>query len=400
MNSTENRGLTKRKKMVDNYSPLHLIRMYRQREKAKGAQPYRIDWGDFSPKSVEMRSRGPGWRQQEKVKRESQTPRLLFREEARRRAARLKELGPGTYDVPDGVGAVGRKPGSIRGVIASRDKRFKEWCSDTPGPGSYGKGGTPAAAWEEFNNRSAGNTGMMEGGGKYVPPPGGSGIAPNRYETNSSSVQQLLAKVTSLRGPYDTFSTDRGQYNVGYLAKGKSPYLGNEIGFNNHFLDKWSDDYHRVHGKFGKYAQYPKRPTDRMFLVDPVLAWKDPSFPAPGKYNPASPQQDSPNHDPPPFLTSSSRDDKKSMQLFLGYPNPVAVGRYMPEKSEANKVVNGYASAFLSKTQPPDMKSFLALNERIRAKNQLPHERDHLVEPPRAEDTIRQTKSLQPWQKA
>ena len=40
-------------------------------------------------------------------------------------------------------------------------------------------------------------------------------------------------------------------------------------------------------------------------------------------------------------------------------------------RSEANKVVNGYASAFLSKTQPPDMKSFLALNERIRAKNQV-----------------------------
>jgi len=390
----------KKTKMVDVYSPLYLTRMYRRREKAGGAQPYRIDWGDFSPKSVEMRSRGPGWRQQQKVKRDAETPKLLFREEARRRSERRRELGPGTYDVPDGIGAVGRKPGSVRGVIASRAPRFKDSYTDTPAPGTYGGGGVPAAVIEEAATRSAGNKGLLDNCGDYSPPVGGSGIAPNRYETNDSSIQSLLAKLVSLRGPYDTFSTDRSVYNVGYLATGKSPYLGDQIGYDDHFLDKWNDDYHKVHGKFGKYAQYPRRPTDRMFLVDPVLAWKDPSFPAPGKYNPPLPSHDSPNKAAPPFLTSARRDDKKSMQLFMGNNNPVAVGRYKPDKFEGSHstALSGCASAFLSRTQPPDMKAFLALNERIRAKNQRYEDKEHLVPPPRPKDTLRAVKSLQPWQ--
>lgn len=388
----------KKKKPVDEYSPLTLTRMHRKRERAGGFQPYRIDWGDFSPKSVEMRARGPGWRQKEKVKKDAQTPRLLFREEARRRWERRRELGPGTYDVPDGVGAIGRKPGSTRGVIASRDKRFKDAFTDTPPPGTYGKGGVPAAAWEEATTRSPGNKGMLENCGKYEPPVGGSGLAPNRYETNTSSVQQLLAKVVSLRGPYDTFSTDRSKYDVGYLATGKSPYMGDQIGYDDHFLDKWDDGYHAVHGKFGRYAQYPRRPTDRMFLVDPVLAWKDPSFPAPGKYNPPLRQKESPNSCPPPFLTSASRNDKKSTQLFMGNNNPVAVGRYRPDKFSAARSVNGCTSSFLSKTQPPDKKAFLMLNERIRAKNQRTEGREHLIPPPRAMDVLRQANSLQPWQ--
>jgi len=398
MNESARKVATKKKKVIDPYSPLYLTRMYRQREKAHGIQPYRIDWGDFHPSSVEMRSRGPGWRHQDKAKREAQTPRLLFREEARRRALRRRELGPGTYSLPDGVGAIGRKPGSRRGVIDSLAPRFAESASDTPGPGTYGQRGVPAAAWEHYHRRSVGNKGILETGGKYDPPPGGSGLAPNRYETNSSSVQQLLAKVISLRGPYDTFSTDRGTYNVGYQAMGKSPYLGDQIGYDDHFLNKWSDDYHQVHGKFGRYAQYPRRPTERMFLVDPVLAWKDPSSPAPGKYDLPSSSKESPNSKPPPFLSTSSRDDKKSMQLFLGINNPVAVGRYKPEKYMP-KDVNGFASSFRSKTQPPNMRTFLALSERIKAKNQAPEEREHLVVPPRAEETLRQVKSLQPWQK-
>jgi len=310
-----------KKKHVDVYSPLYLTRMYREREKITGVQPYRIDWGDFSPKSVEMRSRGPGWRREEEVKRFARTPRPLYKASAARKAAQKRELGPGTYDVPDGVGAVGRKPGSTRGQIATLDKRFKDSFTDTPAPGTYGKGGNPAKDWEEALTRSAGNKGLLDNCGDYRPPEGGSGLAPCRYDTNDSSIQQLLAKVISKKGPYQTFTSDRAVYNVGYLATGKSPYIGDKLGFEDHFLDKWSDQYHKVHGKFGKYAQYPKRPTDRMFLVDPVLAYKDPNFPAPGKYDPKLPQRTSPNSNPPPFLTSNPRDDKKSMALFLGSDN-------------------------------------------------------------------------------
>jgi len=44
------------------------------------------------------------------------------------------------------------------------------------------------------------------------------------------------------------------------------------------------------------------------------------------------------------------------------------------------------------------MKAFLALNERIRAKNQKPEDIEHLVPPATNQDILRQARTLQPQQ--
>ena len=93
-------------------------------------------------------------------------------------------------------------------MMASRFPRESNF--DTPGPGSYGKGGVPSAVIEEKGKQSTSTLGMMEAPDReyYLTREVGSGLAPCRYEFPSTT-ENLLNKQVSTRGPYDLFSGDR-----------------------------------------------------------------------------------------------------------------------------------------------------------------------------------------------
>ena len=63
---------------------------------------------------------------------------------------------------------------------------------------------------QEKEKQSTSTVGMMEAGGNHVHnlKTVGSGLAPGQY-THTSSIEQVLDKTISKRGPYDLFTEDR-----------------------------------------------------------------------------------------------------------------------------------------------------------------------------------------------
>ena len=97
-------------------------------------------------------------------------------------------------------------------------------------------------------------------------------LAPGTYNTKNS-IEEALNKITSVRGPYDVFSTDRTKYNTGHravqvgyiyifvflilkLKKFQLSELGPgqyEDSFSS-FLDIWKGRHRRYHGRFSKVS--------------------------------------------------------------------------------------------------------------------------------------------------
>ena len=74
------------------------------------------------------------------------------------------------------------------------------------------------------------------------------------------------------------------------------------------------DHSHAKHGKFGRIAQYPSNPGDRLSSEHTSLKPRNPSWPGPGAYTPG--EISKPLSKMPPFLISSQRTDKKSTKNF------------------------------------------------------------------------------------
>ncbi len=77
--------------------------------------------------------------------------------------------------------------------------------------GVYGKGGVPWAALDERSKQSASTVGAMDSSsGSKQPPSTGSGLPPGVYQTDNS-IQTLLKKSVSKRGPYDLTTGERNR---------------------------------------------------------------------------------------------------------------------------------------------------------------------------------------------
>ncbi|KAG7276114.1 hypothetical protein CRUP_026203 [Coryphaenoides rupestris] len=111
-----------------------------------------------------MRSLGPAADHHQHGGPERAAGGLLCREALSNKHFLKTKVGPGTYESTDFIQELARKPGSVRGVCASLDRRFREVKDCVPGPGTY----------------------MLK-----------------------SSVDILLSKKTSIRGPYDLFTGPR-----------------------------------------------------------------------------------------------------------------------------------------------------------------------------------------------
>eukprot|EP00062_Callorhinchus_milii_P014467 gi/632963937/ref/XP_007898156.1/ PREDICTED: uncharacterized protein C1orf177 homolog [Callorhinchus milii] len=257
--------------------------------------------------------------------------------------------GPGRYTIPYFLDLLEKKNPGMRGVCDTREERFKEVDNYTPGPGTYGKGGIPSALLEEKEKVSPGKLGLMDSKGlkSRAPMIHGCDLGPGTY-TIENSIDKLLTRVVSKRGPFDLFTGSRNSRIItGHRATrpmNLSPGMYKIKSFTSDFLCQEK----RRHGKFGMQAQYPFPPTDRIYYST-LSQWQRPKS-YPGYYSTkllSKPE----NRKPPPFLTSTTRGSYKSAKLYNFNPNNVGVGRYDTAKYDKTRPVNSFRSCFLSKTQ-------------------------------------------------
>ncbi len=104
-------------------------------------------------------------------------------------------------------------------------------------------------------------------------------MAPGTYD-HKNSIDELLKKKTSKRGPYDLFSNVRSdEPNTGHAAKLVTWNLGPGQYNLPTIVDDLQDRHTKKTGKFGKLAQYPVKSGDRQSLFHVSLHPKEPSFP-------------------------------------------------------------------------------------------------------------------------
>jgi len=360
----------------DKYSMLELKRKL-------GPGTYNVMLGSFNAEAVETRSAGPGWARQVEVERLAALPHLLHKEQWEENKLLKKKLGPGSYEIKDFIQDSELKPRSERGICQNLASRFEKRAteSSTPGPGTYGLGGVPQRALEEKAKISASTKGMLNAGDrKRNLPSVGSQLGPGTYR-HKTCTDELINKVTSLRGPYELYSGDRNKpITEGYLAAPKLADLGPGQYEINSFVDELKGHHKAGHGKFGKLAQYPEVPTDRIFLFSQTHYPKTKDSPGPGAYSAQALSK--PKHENSPgFLSSAKRDDKMSQKFFTKNFNPVGAGRYDVQKFEEAQDINGHSSVFKSKSGKPNLQMTKFLQERIRAKDIDPADRVFIQQP-------------------
>jgi len=346
-----------------------------------GPGSYETDVGAFDNVSVAKRASGPGWARAYETSHMIALPYLLNKEEWERKLELRRGLGPGSYDAKDVVA----DNNYLRGILDTREPRFRESkASIAPGPGTYGKNGVPHTLLEEKARESCGRVGLLDCGGPYGRnlPTLGSRLGPGTYKI-SSSIDELVQKKVGTRGPYDVFSADRGKpIRTGHFAQQKSYNLGPGHYNLKSGVDEMSSQDQKYKGEFGKGAQYPNPPIERIIVSSLSLNPRVPLEPGPGHYDPVDPSYKRQSYavSAPAFLSSSDRMDKMAIKVFTGNFNPVGAGRYDVEKFQ-RKDEHGCQSSFKSKTGRSSGMHLRMLQERLKPQNLLPHDRMILVPP-------------------
>lgn len=351
----------------------------------RGPGRYTTEIGGFHHKSVDERASGPGWARQYEIQRMAALPHLLHKEQWELKRLLQRKLGPGTYNIKDFLENADERPRSIRGICSTREQRFKNAVtSETPGPGTYGKGGVPHAAVEEKGAQSTSTIGILDAGSSTprTLPMVGSELGPGSYSYKSFT-QELEKKVTSLRGPYDLFSGVRNKpITTGHLAVPTWHSLGPGQYDLKSFVDEWKTEHRKKQGKFGKVDQQPVKPSERIFCSTLSQVPKDESSPGPGAYDARDVSKPEAVNSPG-FLSSAKRDDRHAQKFFTRNFNPVGAGRYDVQKWEEAQHRNGHQSVFKSKTASGALphKRDKFLKERLRAKDVPLGDRVFIVKP-------------------
>uniref|UniRef100_A0A8B9P4C0 Lymphocyte expansion molecule n=1 Tax=Apteryx owenii TaxID=8824 RepID=A0A8B9P4C0_APTOW len=288
-----------------------------------------------------------GWAEAEKGSRHSQTPRFPFGGTMKRHK-RAETLGPGTYGIKDFLQE--KRPSSLRGVCDTRERRFRDVLRDCyPGPGTYGD---PYARCKESATRSASSP------GKRHPPPRRCGgprprcrpcrprLAPAAYNP-PNSIEELLGRAVSIRGPYELLSGDRPE-PAGWGQRWKGAELS--AGGVKSFLEELASRDSKKKGRFRTVPREPGRPAERIFWATLSQRPRDALAAGPGSYDP-KPIERSEYFSQPPFWSSAKRFDRKSCCLFAGTENPVGVGRYNITKHEKYPRKIRYQSLYQCETR-------------------------------------------------
>ncbi|KAL7871890.1 hypothetical protein SRHO_G00068730 [Serrasalmus rhombeus] len=327
-------------------------------ERNLGPGTYNPDTGDFSARAVQERAKGPGWKRAQEIARLAQMPHLLYRDAWENKQFLKTKVGPGTYRIASFIEELEKKPSSLRGVCDTREERFQDCQSSTPGPGTYGKGGIPSAALEEKEKRSVGTCPSMGYSASLQRFPTNtvqdSGLSPGTYNLKSFT-DLILSHRVSKRGPYDLFTGRRNKPVVyGYFAVPKTSLKPGEY---TKEVPKFGEELQRPekknHGVFSRLERYPAVPTERIYLCSLPQCPRPATFPGPGWYDvtPLTPGGHSRSGMPAPFLSSDPRFSKRKETVLNKNHNMVGPGRYNITKTGQSRSANGHRSSFVSGTQ-------------------------------------------------
>ncbi|CAM4594199.1 unnamed protein product [Lepidochelys olivacea] len=314
-----------------------------------GPGTYNIDHGSFSSSVLHEKASNSGWAKAEEAARLTQMPHFNFKETLKKRKYLKEKLGPGTYNIKDFLQET--RPASIRGVCDTGEERFRDFIRDChPGPGTYGKNGNPYALIEEKERRSANSQGIMDSKTEksVLPTAAGSGLGPATYNLKNST-DEMLKRVVSIRGPYDTFTGDRSKPIIcGHYAVEKKCI---ELGPSNvkSFVEELDTKDRKKNGVFSTLARNPGCPTERIFWTTLSQCPRATYAVGPGSHDP-KPVERSEYFNQPPFWSSAKRVDRKAYRLFIGNTNPVGVGRYDITKQEKCKWNTRYRSLYQCET--------------------------------------------------
>ncbi|XP_041064868.1 lymphocyte expansion molecule-like isoform X1 [Carcharodon carcharias] len=320
-------------------------------ERERGLAPgyYNVDRGDFSAREVSRKASGPGWARAQEVERFAQTPQLFYKEQKLNKKFLETNLGPGKYEIPNFLDLMKKKNPRSRGICDTNEERFRNKQDvDSPGPGTYGKGGIPTAVLEEKAKKSFGSQGLMDSKAAKNRSLNtvGCDLSPTTYDLGNS-IDKLMTRVVSKRGPYDLFTGKRSdRIKTGHLATDPLNLYPGMYGYKS-FIDDLLSPAKKRHGKFSTVEQYPFPPVERIFYSG-LNMFRPPV----GKSDFYDVKQLSrpENRKPPPFLSSTSRGGRVPAKMLTFNPNNVGVGRYSPTKYN-KKSVNGCNSSFKSKIQ-------------------------------------------------
>ncbi|XP_063076465.1 ciliary microtubule-associated protein 2-like isoform X2 [Engraulis encrasicolus] len=262
-----------------------------------------------------------------------------------------ESLGPGKYDLKTFTDVLNMKPCSVRGVCNSREERLKDYRKICPaGPGSYGKGGVPAALFEERSMKSTGNVCPMDfsaGVERFRDEPVDCGLYPGTYKIKSC-IEQVLDHHVGKRGPFDIFSGRRDKpINYGYLAAPRIACINPSYYLPPMFGEDLKTAQKRFHGVFSQKERFPSVPAERIYRHTLAQRPEAVDKPGPGHYSITELTRVE-NRDPPPFLSSSHRFSKRIGKQPQGTCCNVGPGRYGSPK--ALKIHKRDSAAFKSET--------------------------------------------------
>ncbi|CAF1342278.1 unnamed protein product [Rotaria magnacalcarata] len=289
-----------------------------------------IQYDGFSDKNVQKRREGPNWQQALYTEQMAKIPHSSFKETYEKHKEQERHVAPGAYGIEDFLTENGRKPRSIRGALDQLTPRFpKDQPDRAPPPGAYG---IPDEKLVERQFQQGSNIPpFLWNQGSRSLPLQGSKIGPGTYNLRSS-IDELIHKRVSEKGPYQLFTLNRsapittGHYAVldtwDLSPDFPSKDYPNSISLT-HALEK-----NKKLGVFSKLDRFQKKPTDRIAIEHPGLQPKNVDFPGPGSYDAARAWEPSDFHTKKvPFNATSSRNDKRAF-TNAGAHHAVGVGRY------------------------------------------------------------------------
>ncbi|XP_025890237.1 lymphocyte expansion molecule, partial [Nothoprocta perdicaria] len=254
-------------------------------------------------------------------------------------------LGPGAYDIRDFLQET--RPCSLRGICDTRERRFRDILRDCPpGPGTYEPWRVPSAC----HGRSATSRGIMHSRTpqRVLPATLGSGLGPATYRL-PNSIDELLRRVVSVRGPYELFSGDRSRPAP---REPRAQEVRAELGTGavKSFVEELASRDNKKKGAFSTVPREPRRPAQRICWATLSQCPRDALAVGPGSYDP-KPLERSNSFNQPPFWSSAKRFDRRSCCLYAGNENPVGVGRYNITKHEKHPRKIRYQSLYQSETR-------------------------------------------------
>lgn len=194
--------------------------------------------------------------------------------------------GPGIYDIPESIWQA-KKCSILTNKDFGMTKRFTTLRNNNPGPGSYGKDIAKTTTMN-MNRFSTKETFEFDGFvDRFKPPYKPWAMPPNKYRpVDRNSIEKLLSRVVSKRGPYDLFTGPRDGTTIKNhfappLKCSPDKYYSYLDGANYLLLHPNK----KMTGQFFKANRFPKYPATRMMMNDISTCYRDPKFPGPASYD-------------------------------------------------------------------------------------------------------------------